>query len=903
MASDATTYNSIFSFNQQNQLLRKLEDTRRTLAGILVNMDERDATAAEVSKIKQNLMSLDKQFGKKSKDRERLFGNGNFASFKKSMVGRLIIEEIQKSELLNVGNRKQKKKAGSNFQVNKIRDKKLASLFETLDSGKLSPRVKSELRSVIKKGKVKFGRKGKFTAKAKAGSLLTSAASAAALTAVLAGDSGISGLLKDGLYFALAQLGLPDLKIPEWMTSTSKFKELIIKESMELYEKAKQKATEIVDRAKQTQVSFTGNPQKPGDIPSDVDPWGFPREMQQPVNMPKSSNATNRNDSPLILTEASKEYKDLKDLPQTPAVRNINPGNVTANTERAYLGQTGLEKRKDGKGYYARFATKEAGVAAIVNRLFRYNDPKQNASDSIGGKQTLREIIHVYAPKSENNTDDYINFLSKKTGIGPDEKFSLREHPEILNELIPWIIKREDHNNAKSYTKENIEKGIEIGISEQTKGKEKTREEYKEYLHVEGEPKYVPPLGEPTNLRKSPPIEPINDPYKPQSQDVEVSDEKMKPVNLTPRSAPLEQLNKTLFDYTQEQTGKLEYGFNGEKGENGKIDCSGWVQLAMKRAGISSDLLGLLQGKNSADQILDVAKWNNSLLETEELNQNVVKEGTLVGVKNSAGREDKKKIGHIGIVLRNPDTGDLGVSHASVSRGVYWEPLPLFQRDFGKYGFVIADPFRTDRGAQSPLLTNNPYHTGEDFSFRSYLTNVKGLSIYPMAPKYGLDDNQYDTLLAEYKQWRDKNYAERSRPYEQNPNYSEPLQSTYEDTAHTPEYYRPPFVGPRLPEPTVEPIRTPAGPSVAVKDNTEREDLYYRLTPPNSGPQLPEHQLAEVVAPGVSLPQQRPIPKPKPVPPIQPGTIPDAKPVWTSLFEGVSESTRNLFTELGDVFS
>ena len=94
--------------------------------------------------------------------------------------------------------------------------------------------------------------------------------------------------------------------------------------------------------------------------------------------------------------------------PGTIAARNNNPGNLRYDPT-----QIGQENTVNGK--FATFATPEDGWAALQ----RYIENKA-ASDV-----TLRQFIYTYAPPVENDTTNYLNYLSSKLGIGADSPLSV----------------------------------------------------------------------------------------------------------------------------------------------------------------------------------------------------------------------------------------------------------------------------------------------------------------------------------------------------------------------------------------------------------------------------------------------------------------------------------------------
>jgi len=106
----------------------------------------------------------------------------------------------------------------------------------------------------------------------------------------------------------------------------------------------------------------------------------------------------------------------------TLGMRLNNPGNIRPGA--GFFGESGQDKG------YAKFASDAAGLRAIQRLLMTYGNQY--------GINTLRGLANRYAPPSDNNpTENYIEFLSQKTGIDPDEPINLAERGA---EIIPAII-------------------------------------------------------------------------------------------------------------------------------------------------------------------------------------------------------------------------------------------------------------------------------------------------------------------------------------------------------------------------------------------------------------------------------------------------------------------------------
>ncbi|RQR87729.1 MULTISPECIES: lytic transglycosylase [unclassified Burkholderia] len=115
-------------------------------------------------------------------------------------------------------------------------------------------------------------------------------------------------------------------------------------------------------------------------------------------------------------------------------IRNNNPGNLN------YVGQAGAIKEGGPNGRFAVFSSAEAGLQALADQLRRYGSR---------GINSVRAIISKFAPASENNTQAYINSVSKGLGIGSDSALDLND-PRVLQSLMGAIIRVENGKNPYS---------------------------------------------------------------------------------------------------------------------------------------------------------------------------------------------------------------------------------------------------------------------------------------------------------------------------------------------------------------------------------------------------------------------------------------------------------------------
>ena len=135
--------------------------------------------------------------------------------------------------------------------------------------------------------------------------------------------------------------------------------------------------------------------------------------------------------------ERADQIQGFKTLPdvgvQSRAQRNNNPGNLE------FRGQLGAVP-ENGSGRFAKFGSAAEGVSALVKQLQRYGGR---------GLDTLNEIVNKYAPSNENDTGAYIAALSKRLGVGADQKLDLN-NPDTLTGLVKGISRHEAGNEFLS---------------------------------------------------------------------------------------------------------------------------------------------------------------------------------------------------------------------------------------------------------------------------------------------------------------------------------------------------------------------------------------------------------------------------------------------------------------------
>lgn len=133
----------------------------------------------------------------------------------------------------------------------------------------------------------------------------------------------------------------------------------------------------------------------------------------------------------------------MSNLPR--GIRNNNPGNIIKSSIN-WLGMAPLQS--DSR--FVVFKEFRYGVRAMLLNMI--NQIKN-------GHNTVRRLISRWAPPSENNTENYIQFVSKQTGLNPDMPIPLNK--EILYRIANAITIKE---NGVKYplSRDDFENGFSL---------------------------------------------------------------------------------------------------------------------------------------------------------------------------------------------------------------------------------------------------------------------------------------------------------------------------------------------------------------------------------------------------------------------------------------------------------
>ncbi len=106
-------------------------------------------------------------------------------------------------------------------------------------------------------------------------------------------------------------------------------------------------------------------------------------------------------------------------------IRNNNPLNIRNGTSN----WVGLDKAKSlAEPDFCVFSDAYFGIRAAAKILKRYKDKY--------GADTIATIVSRWAPSNENDTQNYIAFVAKQTGIPKDQPLSYSQYRAVIQAMI-----------------------------------------------------------------------------------------------------------------------------------------------------------------------------------------------------------------------------------------------------------------------------------------------------------------------------------------------------------------------------------------------------------------------------------------------------------------------------------
>jgi hypothetical protein len=114
--------------------------------------------------------------------------------------------------------------------------------------------------------------------------------------------------------------------------------------------------------------------------------------------------------------------------------RNNNPGNIEDRGQ--FKGQPGY---LGSDGRFARFETREQGMAAMHNQLQRYMEGKTTGQPL----RSVSEIVPTWSPQSDptneaGSTDNYLQYVAKRLGVDPNAPLTPDQIPALAEAMVEF---------------------------------------------------------------------------------------------------------------------------------------------------------------------------------------------------------------------------------------------------------------------------------------------------------------------------------------------------------------------------------------------------------------------------------------------------------------------------------
>lgn len=128
-------------------------------------------------------------------------------------------------------------------------------------------------------------------------------------------------------------------------------------------------------------------------------------------------------------------------------IRNNNPGNIRHSGAR----WEGLAQQQTDENFVT-FTAPEYGVRALARILINYQVHHH--------LDTTEQIIHRWAPPTENLTDAYVRAVARAVGVNPADRVDLRNNRQLLTRFVDAIISHE--NGSGQWYERNV---IDLGVT------------------------------------------------------------------------------------------------------------------------------------------------------------------------------------------------------------------------------------------------------------------------------------------------------------------------------------------------------------------------------------------------------------------------------------------------------
>lgn len=124
-----------------------------------------------------------------------------------------------------------------------------------------------------------------------------------------------------------------------------------------------------------------------------------------------------------------------------------NPGNIRRDGTK----WQGMAEDQSGDAEFVVFDAPKWGIRAIARIIISYHDKYE--------LNTIRGIIHRWAPPSENDTDAYVMDVATRVGVGADNTLDVTKYG-VMRPLVEAIIHHE--NGSQPYGKDVLDAGLKL---------------------------------------------------------------------------------------------------------------------------------------------------------------------------------------------------------------------------------------------------------------------------------------------------------------------------------------------------------------------------------------------------------------------------------------------------------
>tara|TARA_R100001480_G_scaffold38852_2_gene51688 strand:+ start:416 stop:1081 length:666 start_codon:yes stop_codon:yes gene_type:complete len=148
-------------------------------------------------------------------------------------------------------------------------------------------------------------------------------------------------------------------------------------------------------------------------------------------------------------------------------IRNNNPGNV----ERNSTPWQGMCEVQTADSRFCVFESPKFGIRAIARILITYFDKRRAANGT--PIDTVGELVARWAPKTENPTESYADFIRDGLGVNVGQQINILDY-KTMRVVVEAIIRFE--NGSQPYDKATIDAGLRLaGIDVPVKPLHKSR--------------------------------------------------------------------------------------------------------------------------------------------------------------------------------------------------------------------------------------------------------------------------------------------------------------------------------------------------------------------------------------------------------------------------------------------